>query len=141
MRYCPSCDEEYRDDVAACADDGTPLLDREAWEAERTRQGRRPEPLTHLEAIARFDSRFEAEEIAAELAKEGVEVSLVSTKPGISGPLTSALPAEWSLVVPAAQAERAAALVDEWRAELEASATDAEKAAEAAEAADELEGF
>lgn len=137
MRYCPACDSEYQDEVKACAEDGSPLLDRAAYELERDREGRRPMPLARMVDVGTFDSRFEAEEIATELVKESFDVSIVSTRPGVAGPLTSPLPAEWSIVVPEEQAARASALVDEMRDELESSTDDAERAATADEAAGE----
>jgi hypothetical protein len=98
-------------------------------------------PFVHLVPIATLPSRFEAEQIAVELADAGFDVSLVSTKAGVAAPLTGPLPAEWVIVVPAAQSEKASQLVTEWRRDLEASTAEAEKAAEAGEAEDEQPHF
>ena len=141
MRYCPKCNAEYREGVATCAEDGSILLDRAGYELERQRRGEAPMPFVHLVPIATLPSRFEAEQIAVELADAGFDVSLVSTKAGVAAPLTGPLPAEWAIVVPAEQSEKASQLVTEWRRDLEASTAEAEKAAEAGEAEDEQPHF
>jgi hypothetical protein len=141
MRYCPKCNAEYREGVPACVEDGAILLDRAGYDEERQRRGHAPMPFAHLVPVSTLPSRFEAEQIAVELADAGFDVSLVSTKAGVAAPLTGPLPAEWSIVVPAEQAEKAAGLVAEWRRDLEASTAAAEQAAEAGEAEDEQPHF
>jgi hypothetical protein len=138
MRYCPVCDEEYRDEVEKCSDDDTPLLGWEDYQAELSRQGRRPEDFRALTAVATFEDRFEADELAQMLFDEGFDVSLASSKAPTVGPLTNPAPAAWSIVVPEEERARAEPLVAEWRRALEDSRAEAERAAEAEEAASEL---
>lgn len=137
MRYCPRCDAEFRDAVTSCTDDGTALLDRAAYDAELARQGRRPLDVRRLATVATFADRFQAEEIAEELVDDGFHAALVTTKAPTVGPLTDPAPTEWSIVVPEVELERATVLVAEWRDALDASTGEAEKAAEAEEAATE----
>ncbi len=139
MRYCPTCDEEYQDNVDRCADDGTPLVDRATWEAELARQGRSPIDAKTLAAIAVFEDRFEADELAQDLADAGFDVDIVSSRPSTLGTLTTAVPTTWSIVVPDREKARALPLVTEWRAALESSRAEAEQAAEAEEAKTESE--
>lgn len=135
MHYCPKCDAEYRDEVKVCTDDGAVLLDRAAYEAELRLQGRNPQPFTRLAVIARLADRFEAEELAQALADEGFELSLVADKGPTVGPLTTPGPTLYQLVVRESEAPRAAALLVEWRADLESPESQALAEAEAEEEA------
>jgi len=137
MLYCPQCDAEYKDDRRICSEDGATLLARDAWEAERARQGRKPLEIRRLAAVATLQDQFKAEEIAEELAAEGFAVSVVTTKGSMTGSLESPAPTAWQIVVAESEAERAAALVAEWTEEMAKGAADAEKAAEEEEAAAE----
>ena len=137
MRYCPTCDAEYRDARILCADDGTPLLGRKAWEEALERQGRKPKPLLKLVTVTVLESLFEAEELAHRLRAEGIEATLVSTKPAVLGSLTIPTYEAFALVVPEAEQERAYVFVTAWRADLEASTDEASKAADDEERANE----
>lgn len=137
MRYCPVCDNEYRDDVATCRDDGSILLDRAGWEEELRRQGRAPLQ-EGVRVIAVFDTPFEAEQIADALAEEGIEVAVIPSKAPTVEPLTVPVPMTWRLHVPAHHAERAARLAAEWRQSLETP--EAEREAEASARAEEKAG-
>ncbi len=137
MRYCPVCDEEYRDDVPRCTDDDTPLVDRATWEAGLARQGRTPLEVKKLATVAVLEDRFEADEVAQNLADEGFHVSISPSKAPTVGPLTNPTPTAWAIVVPEGEKARAEALVTEWRAALESSHAQAEQAAETEEAAGE----
>jgi hypothetical protein len=131
MRYCPKCDEEYRE--------GSPLLARADYEAELARQGRQPLDIHRFAEVATFSDRFEADELAHDLQDEGFDVALVTSSRGSTvGPITTAAPQTWALVVPESEAGRARPLVAEWRAALEASRPQAEAAADLAEAASEV---
>lgn len=130
MRYCPTCDAEFRDDKTTCTDDETPLLERAAYEAELARTGRQPQNIRRLVQVALFDDRFEADELARDLAEEGLNAWLVRTKTPIVGMLTPGS-IQWAIVVPEREFERAEALLAEWRPALEGSRAQAEAAAEA----------
>jgi len=132
MRYCPTCEEEYRDDVAVCSDDGTPLTDHPLH----------PETdndLTRLSTVITLDDRFEADELAQQLADEGFDVALVTNRSPTIGTLTTPGPLLYSVVVPDAELAKATALITEWRQALEEGQPDAESAAEREEAAGEAE--
>jgi hypothetical protein len=131
MRYCPTCEGEYQDTVTVCAEDGTPLV------ARATRR-EPPDDLTRLTKIITLADRFEAEELAEQLADEGFDVALVSDKASTVGPLTSPGPALYSVVVPDAKAETARALVAEWRTAMESDRAGAEAAADQEEQATEV---
>lgn len=131
MRYCPKCDSEYQDDtMRTCPDDGQALLERDAWEAERARQGRSPRSVGRLVAVARLADQFEAQALAEALSDEGIEVTIIMEKGGIVGPITRSAPSMYLLSVAVTDAERASELLMEWRAGLESP-----EAAEQAEAA------
>jgi hypothetical protein len=137
MRYCPTCDAEYREARILCADDGTPLLGRKAYEETLERQGRAPRPLLKLATVTVLESLFEAEEIAHRLRDEGIEATIASTKPSVVGPLTVPTHEAFAIVVPEGESERAYVFVTAWRAELEATTDEASKAAEDEERAGE----
>lgn len=130
MRYCPTCDAEYEDAIERCNEDGTALLDKAAYQAELRRQGRVPIRVRALVTVGTFGNRFMADEIAQALADERFDVGLVSNKAATVGPLTQPEPATYSIVVPEDERERAAALVAQWRAGLEATQAEAEQQAE-----------
>lgn len=129
MRYCPTCDSEYRDGVTTCVDDGSTLLTRAEWEAALKEQGRSPDPRL-LRNIVVVDSRFEAEALADALADEGFRPNLVETKGSIVGPLTVPARGQYAIAVPPDEIERASALAAELRAALSSSTSEAEAAAE-----------
>ncbi|MFM2153457.1 MAG: hypothetical protein RL199_1892 [Pseudomonadota bacterium] len=137
MRYCPTCDAEYREARILCADDGTPLLGRQAWAAALELQGRTPRPLLRLATVTVLESLFAAEELAHRLRDEGVESTVASTKPAILGSLTSPVHEAFAIVVPETEKERAFVFVTAWRADLEATTDEASKAAEDEERAHE----
>jgi hypothetical protein len=137
MRYCPTCDAEYREARILCTDDGTPLLGRKAWEAALERQGRSPKPLLKFATMTVLDSLFEAEELAHRLRDEGIEATVASTKPAILASLTSPTHEAFALVVPETEQERAYVFVTAWRADLEATTDEASKAADDEERATE----
>ncbi len=137
MRYCPTCDAEYREERLVCSDDGTPLLGRRDWVEALERQGRRPHPLERLATVTVLGDLFEAEELAHSLRAEGLEATLVSTKPAVLGSLTVPSPEAWAIVVPEEALAQASVRVTAWRADLEGSAEEAAQAAEEEERAGE----
>lgn len=131
MRYCPTCDSEFSNDApAVCPDDGATLLDREAWEAQRAREGRLPRVIGRLVVVAELADRFQAQELTGALVEEGIEALLSSDKSGTMSSITTPGPTLYRIGVAQAEAERAAALIAEWRAGLESP--EAEERAEAA---------
>jgi hypothetical protein len=129
MRYCPTCDAEYRETRILCADDGTPLLGRRAYEEALERQGRTPQPLMRLSTVTVLESLFEAEELTHRLRDEGIEATVASTKPAVLGSLTMPTHEAFSIVVPEGERERAFVFLTAWRADLEASTEAAARAA------------
>lgn len=127
MRYCPECRAEYRDEVITCSDDGALLVDRKP-QAEPT--------IARLASVLTLDDRFEAQELAQGLQEEGLEVSLVSNRGVVLGTLTAPGPETLAIVVPEADAERARALLAEWRPGYEAQQAEAEAQAEREATAD-----
>jgi len=138
MRYCPTCDAEYREATLVCSDDGTPLLGRRAWVEALDRQGRRPRPLGRLATVTVLGDLFEAEEFVHRLRAEALEATLVSTKPAVLGSLTVPSPEAWALVVPEEELAQASVRVTAWRADLEGSTDEAAHAAEEEERAGEI---
>lgn len=140
MKYCPKCDTEYMDDQTTCADDGTPLLDRKAYEVELARQGRLPRNSLHFYEIGGSYDRFSAETIAEAIAQEGIEAFIQSARGPTVGMITEPYPAGWSVVVPQPFSTRAEAIAKEVRETIRLSAESASRAAEkgAAESAEGL---
>ena len=92
---------------------------------------------THLTQLAVVDDRFRAEELAALLAEENFDVSIVSSSPTTLGTLTAPGPVTYGIVVPEHEADRAEPLLTQWIKDLDGSAAQSEKAAEDEEAAGE----
>lgn len=131
MRYCPKCDSEFSNDAPdVCPDDGAALLDRQAWEAVRAKEGRLPRVIGRLVVVAELADRFQAQELTGALAEEGIEALLSSDKSGTMSSITTPGPTLYRIGVAQADSERATALLTEWRAGLESA--DAEAQAEAA---------
>lgn len=129
MRSCPKCNQEYLDTVTVCADDQTPLVPKLVDDAPALRND-----VTRLTTLVTLEDRFEADELAQDLADEGYDVALVASKAPTLGPLTTPGPTVFSVVVPDTEAAAAAVLVAEWREAIEKNQEGAEKAAEEEEA-------
>ena len=137
MRYCPTCDLEYRDDKTVCSEDGSTLLDKASYDAVVAHAGGAPNSAATLVPVLTLEDRFEAQELADDLLDARFDVALVSNKAPTLGTLTTPGPEVYSLIVPEAQAAKARALLAEWRPELEASQAAAQQAAEEEELASE----
>lgn len=131
MLYCPRCDTEYVDGRKTCADDGTPLLDRRAYEAELARQGRLPRNSQFFREVGRGYDRFTAENVADAIAREGIESSIMPNRGATAGMLTEPVPRRsWIVVVAEDNAERAAAIARDAEQAIARSADEAGRAAE-----------
>ena len=51
MKYCLLCDTEYLDHVTVCAEDGEPLVEREAFESMRAAKGPLTGPMRVLRVL------------------------------------------------------------------------------------------
>jgi hypothetical protein len=118
MRYCQSCEVEYPDLTQACPTCQGPLVDAPPRETRRfVLAGTAEDPLT-------------AENLAEVVDQAGIPVVVRARRRGVVDPITSpALHAWWEILVPEELAERAQALVESERANIEADAGAAERAA------------
>lgn len=131
MLYCPRCDSEYVDGRKTCADDGTPLLDRRAYEAELARQGRLPRESQFFREVGLGYDRFTAENVADAIAQEGIETIIVPNRGATSGMLTEPVPRRsWIVVVAEENAARATAIARDAELAIAQSADEAGRAAE-----------
>ncbi len=131
MKYCTVCGSEYQDNVTKCADDGnTELVTADEMRArglptveERdtrkfVRAGTAEDPLT-------------AERFTAVLSERRIPVFARPRRSGTVDLVTSgAIAPWWELLVPEEYVEKATALLQEARAELEADSEEAALAAE-----------
>jgi len=137
MKYCVQCGSEYRDDIKQCADCGsTELVHAE----ELGRRGKRP--------AARVDQRnfvvagtaedpLSAERESQLLQQAGIPSFVRAQHAGTIDNLTSPLAPWWEILTPEESAARAAELIRQDRAQLEANAEEATRAAEEEEAEQE----
>ncbi len=125
MRYCPRCDTEYLDSVQVCSEDGATLEDKATYDARKAATA----SVDWLFSVLALSDGFEAEELAMGLVDEGLDASLVSNRTGTLDSLTDPGPEVFNIVVPKDEADRARALLAEWRPEFEAQRTDAANAA------------
>jgi len=137
MKYCVQCGSEYRDDIKQCADCGsTELVHAE----ELGRRGKRP--------AARVDQRnfvvagttedpLSAERESQLLQEAGIPSFVRAQHAGTIDNLTSPLAPWWEILTPEESAARAAELIRQDRAQLEANAEEATRAAEEEEAEQE----
>jgi len=137
MKYCAQCGSEYRDDIKECADCGS----TELVQAEEIRgRGKRP--------AARMDQRnfvvagttedpLSAERESQVLQAAGIPSFVRAQHTGTIDNLTSPLAPWWEILTPEESAARAAELIRQDRAQLEANAEEATRAAEEEEAEQE----
>jgi len=137
MKYCVQCGSEYRDDIQKCADCGSTELVRAD---EMRRRGKRPP--------ARVDERLfvvagttqdplSAERESQLLQAAGIPSFVRAQHAGTIDNLTSPLAPWWEILTPEDSAARAAELIRQDRAQLEANAEEATRAAEEEEAEQE----
>jgi predicted nucleic acid-binding Zn-ribbon protein len=137
MRYCLQCGSEYRDEIKQCADCGSTQLVRAE---EMQRRGQR---LPHRVDMRQFVVAGTAEDpLSAErevqlLRAADIPAILRARGGGTIDNLTTAAAPWWEILAPKESVARAAELIRQDRAQLEADADEATRAAEEEEAAQE----
>jgi hypothetical protein len=137
MKYCAQCGSEYRDDIKECADCGSTDL---VHDQEIRGRGKRP--------AARMDQRnfvvagttedpLSAERESQVLQAAGIPSFVRAQHTGTIDNLTSPSAPWWEILTPEDSAARAAELIRQDRAQLEANAEEATRAAEEEEAEQE----
>ena len=137
MKYCAQCGSEYRDDIKECADCGSTEL---VHADEIRRRAKRP--------AARVDQRnfvvagttedpLSAERESQVLQAAGIPSFVRAQHVGTIDNLTSPSAPWWEILTPEDSAARAAELIRQDRAQLEANAEEAARAAEEEEAEQE----
>lgn len=123
MRYCPSCDAEYPDATDACPTCRTALVEVPKRDTRRfVVAGTAEDPLT-------------AENLADVVDEAGIPVVVRARRRGMVEPITTAaLHAWWEILVPEELKDRAGAVIETERQQIEADAGEAARAAEEEEA-------
>ncbi len=136
MRYCPSCEEEYRDGVAECPECRTSTLTESEFAQRMEAAGRRPLDEPAFVIAGQADNAFQADLLAAELGAADIPVILHANR---RGPLETATePSNYvALRVPAEHLIHARELLAAAKERLFAEESEAEKAAEEEELASE----
>jgi hypothetical protein len=139
MRYCPECEDEYLDTQATCPNDGARLMTEEEFKHYLDELDARPAPDPRYALAATADDAMEAELLAAALAEAHVSALVTPSRSGpvdlLSQPITY-----FRIEVPEEQVEKAREIVAARKAELEADAPEAARAAEEEEAKTETGG-
>ena len=141
MKYCPECLSEYTDTTANCSEceGGVKLVS--AAELEGRPGFRRPEDedTTSFVAVAEAEDPYEADAFSAAVEEAQIPVFVQLRRSSAADSLTSAVNHPyWQILVPEAQREKAAAIIELRRRELVESEVDAGKAAEDEELAGEV---
>jgi predicted nucleic acid-binding Zn-ribbon protein len=138
MRYCLQCGSEYRDEIKQCTDCGsTELVHPEQMQG-------RSQPLPHRVDLRQFVVAGTAEDpLSAErevqlLQAAGIPAILRARGGGAIDNLTTPSAPWWEILAPQESVARAAELIRQDRAQLEANADEATRAAEEEEAEQEL---
>ena len=137
MRYCLQCGSEYRDEIKQCADCGSTQLVR-AEEIQR-----RGQQLPHHVDMRQFVVAGTAEDpLSAErevqlLRAADIPAILRARGGGTIDNLTTPAAPWWEILAPQESVARAAELIRQDRAQLEADADEATRAAEEEEAEQE----
>jgi hypothetical protein len=137
MRYCLQCGSEYRDEIKQCTDCGS----KELVPAEQM-QGR-SQPLPHRVDHGQFVVAGTAEDpLSAErevqlLQAAGIPAILRARGAGAIDNLSSPAAPWWEILAPQESVARATELIRQDRAQLEANAEEATRAAEEEEAEQE----
>jgi hypothetical protein len=123
MRYCQSCDTEYPEVTATCPKCQAALVDAPAKDTRRfVLAGTTEDPLS-------------AENLAEVVDGAGIPVLVRARRRGVVEPITSSsLHAWWEILVPEELLDRAQAVLEKERQQIEADAGEAAQAAEEEEA-------
>lgn len=130
MRYCPKCEEEYRDDALECPDDKVPTLDEAAFARHLAEAGRQPADGPEFSSAGQADDAFQADLLSTELSAADIPVVVRQSRPGLVETLTVPAGSYYELHVPTALVPKARALIDAAKTRLVGEAAQAEKAAE-----------
>ncbi len=138
MKYCTACSAEYEDAVSRCADcGGTDLVSAD----EMHRRGLRLDDDMDTRRFARAataDDPLTSDRFVEVLEAAEIPVFARARSDGPIEPATSGV-GWWEILVPEDQVAKAAALIADARAKIEASSEEAEKAATDEEAAGEAQ--
>ncbi len=138
MRYCLQCGSEYRDEIKQCTDCGSTELVSATEQMQR-----RSQPLPHRVDLRQFvvagtaDDPLSAEREVQLLQAAGIPAILRARGGGAIDNLTSPAAPWWEILAPQESVARAAELIRQDRAQLEANAEEATRAAEEEEAEQE----
>lgn len=140
MKYCPQCGSEFRDGVERCEDDEVELVS-----AEEMRERGLPLPGERdTRRFVRLDSAEDpltAEQLVAALTEAKIPAFARPRRAGsVDGLTTASSGPWWEIVIPEQHMERAREVVAKQRAQIEASADEAGRAAEEEEAELERQG-
>lgn len=137
MRYCVQCGSEYRDEIRQCTDCGS----TELVQAEEMQ--RRSQQLPHRVDMRQFvvagtaDDPLSAEREVQLLQAAGIPAILRARGGGAIDNLTTPAAPWWEILAPQELVTRAAELIRQDRAQLDANAEEATRAAEEEEAEQE----
>ncbi len=129
MRYCPSCFDEYRDEVNECGNCNVALVSLQ--ELEKLPAFRRKEGIVTSEfvRVAAAEDPFDAESLCDALESEKVPVLARARRPVEVFPTGETRP-WWEILVPEDFLAKAKPIVEKRQKELRAAEADAAEAAE-----------
>ena len=137
MRYCLQGGSEYRDEIKQCTDCGsTELIHAEQMQRRSPRMPHRVD-LRQFVVAGTADDPLSAEREVQLLQAAGIPAILRARGGGAIDNLTSPAAPWWEILAPQESVARAAELIRQDRAELEANADEATRAAEEEEAEQE----
>ena len=137
MKYCVQCGSEYRDDIKECADCGSTNL---VQAPEMRGGGKRPGTTVdrrRFVVAGTTEDPLSAERESQLLQAAGIPSFVRAQHAGTIDNLTSPLAPWWEILTPEESAARASELIRQDRAQLEANAEEATRAAEEEEAEQE----
>lgn len=137
MKLCPTCQSEYEDSTATCAEDGATLVDAEALRA-RQQKAEKLAATTRFVQVTVAEDPFDAEAYAAAIDAAGIPVLSRTRRAGTMDVLvTPGTHQFWEILVPEERVAQAQTAIAARKRELQEEEEGAAKAAEDEEAATE----